>query len=524
VPAGWAGGQRFIGFDQPHMGEIDCDDAPLASAICTFGTGLNVGTMYVNARFADTTAPIVSFSGGPSSRVASTTASFSLMKNDPVAGFECNRDSAGWASCLSGVTYSSLSQGAHSLAIRGRDPSGNIGATVTRSWTVDTVAPVVSLSGPTGIVFDSSASFAFGASEAATFQCALDGGPFSSCSGSRAYSGLSAGPHTFRVFANDGLQDGPVVSRSWTVAAATVALDSTPAAVTRDSAPSFRFRSNDPGASFECSLGGEGGHDWQPCTSPRSYPGLPEGHHTFEVRAGEDDDPASFAFVVDRTPPGARIAGGPPSGLPVTATTVTFALLSDENSATFECSFDGAPWSPCANPVVLSGLTPGLHELDARASDAAGNTDPAPARRSFLVKLDQASPAGGGTSGGAPSVSTAPPAPQKLTVTLSFFAHATARSTRLTRISVTGVPAGASLVATCAGKGCPRKRTFKSTRSGSVALTPFRTTLRPGAKITVRVTRPGTIGAVKVLTIRRKKAPLITTLCLPPGASKPSSC
>jgi len=441
IPGGWAGGQRFVGFDQPHTGEIDCDDAPSSSAICTFGTGLNVGTMYVNARFTDTTAPVVSFTGGPSSRVSSTTASFTFNRNDPVGSFECNRDSNGWTSCLSGVTYSGLSKGAHSLLVRGRDPSGNVGAAVSRSWTVDT----------------------------------------------------------------------------------SVSLDSTPAELTRDAAPSFRFSASGAGASFECSLGGDGGHDWQPCTSPRSYPGLPEGRHVFQVRTGEDDDPASFAFTVDRTPPGARIAGGPPSGLPVISTSVTFALLSDENNATFECSFDGGAWAACADPMTLTGLTPGIHELDARATDAAGNTDAVPVRRSFLVKLDQGSPAGGGGSGTA--TTTPPPPPEvKLTITLSFFARATAKSTRLTRLTVTGVPTGASLVATCTGKGCPRKRTFTSTRAGAVSLTPFRTTLRPGAKITVRVTKPGATGAVKVLTIRKKKPPLVTTLCLPPGASKPTSC
>jgi hypothetical protein len=441
VPAGWAGGQRFVGFDQPHTGEIDCDDAPLASAICTFGTGLNVGVMYVNARFADTTAPLVSFTGGPSTRVASTSASFTFSRNDPVSGFECNRDSLGWVACSSGVTYSGLSRGAHSLAVRGRDPSGNLSAAVTRSWTVDT----------------------------------------------------------------------------------TVSLDSTPAAITRDTAPRFTFSASGGGASFECALGGDGGHDWQPCTSPRSYPGLPEGHHTFEVRAGEDDDPASFSFSVDRTPPGARIAGGPPSGLAVTSTSVTFALLSDENGATFECSFDAAAWAPCTNPITLTGLTPGIHELDARATDAAGNTDTAPVRRSFVVKLDQGSGGGGGGGGGGSGGTAGSAPPQRVTITLAFFARATAKSTRLTRLSVTGVPAGASVVATCTGSGCPRK-TFRSIRPGNVSLTPFRTTLRAGAKITVRVTKPGTTGAVKVLTVRKSKPPLITTLCLPPGASKATSC
>jgi hypothetical protein len=206
--------------------------------------------------------------------------------------------------------------------------------------------------------------------------------------------------------------------------------------------------------------------------------------------------------------------------LPVTATSVTFALLSDENNATFQCSFDGGAWAPCTSPMTLTGLTPGIHELDARATDAAGNTDAVAVRRSFLVKLDQASPAGGGGN----TTTTPPTPPQRLTITLAFFAHASAKSTRLTRLSVTGVPAGASLVATCTGKGCPRKKTFNSTRAGTVSLSPFRTTLRPGAKITIRVTKPGTTGAVKVLTIRKKKPPLTTTLCLPPGASNPTSC
>lgn len=178
--------------------------------------------------------------------------------------------------------------------------------------------------------------------------------------------------------------------------------------------------------------------------------------------------------------------------------------------------------------MTLSGLTPGIHELDAQATDAAGNTDPVPVSRSFLVKLDQGSPAGGGSAGGSsgasgsPGATTAPP--PKLTITLAFFAHATAKSTRITRLAVAGVPSGATLVATCSGKGCPRNKTLRSTRAGSVSLTPFRTTLRPGAKITVRVTKPGTTGAVKVLTSRKKKSPLITTLCVPPGASRATSC
>ena len=45
-----------------------------------------------------------------------------------------------------------------------------------------------------------------------------------------------------------------------------------------------------------------------------------------------------------------------------------------------------------------------------------------------------------------------------------------------------------------------------------------------GARLTFRVTKVGVIGVVKTLTIRKRKAPSLKTLCLPPGATRPSAC
>jgi hypothetical protein len=42
--------------------------------------------------------------------------------------------------------------------------------------------------------------------------------------------------------------------------------------------------------------------------------------------------------------------------------------------------------------------------------------------------------------------------------------------------------------------------------------------------ITVVVSRPGEIAAVKTITIRARKEPKVVTRCLPPGASRPQSC
>ena len=65
------------------------------------------------------------------------------------------------------------------------------------------------------------ASFSFAASEAATFQCALDGGAFTPCSSPAAYSGLAEGSHGFAVRATDqaGNVDPTPATRSWSVAA-----------------------------------------------------------------------------------------------------------------------------------------------------------------------------------------------------------------------------------------------------------------------------------------------------------------
>ena len=53
----------------------------------------------------------------------------------------------------------------------------------------------------------------------------------------------------------------------------------------------------------------------------------------------------------------------------------TFMLSSSEEGSTFECSLDGAPFSACTSPHVMTDLDTGRHVFQARAIDAAGNTD-----------------------------------------------------------------------------------------------------------------------------------------------------
>ncbi len=104
------------------------------------------------------------------------------------------------------------------------------------------------LSGPSGVLGSTAAvvvSFTFDSGDStATFQCSLDGGPWTACSSPQAYPGLSQGPHTFAVRAVDsaGTPDPTPATASWTVdtIAPAVALSS-PAggAVTNQAEPTF---------------------------------------------------------------------------------------------------------------------------------------------------------------------------------------------------------------------------------------------------------------------------------------------
>ena len=70
------------------------------------------------------------------------------------------------------------------------------------------------------------------------------------------------------------------------------------------------------------------------------------------------------------------------------------------------------------------------------------------------------------------------------------------------------------------GKGFVKKDAF-----GAIDLKKFvAKPLRPGIKLTVVVSKPNAINAVKTLTIRKSKAPLIVTQCIRPGTTKAVAC
>jgi glycosyltransferase involved in cell wall biosynthesis len=84
----------------------------------------------------------------------------------------------------------------------------------------DTTPPETTIdSGPQGSVASTSATFSFSSEAGATFECSLDGSPWSGCSSPKTYNGLADGQHTFGVRAIDqaGNVDATPAERVWTV-------------------------------------------------------------------------------------------------------------------------------------------------------------------------------------------------------------------------------------------------------------------------------------------------------------------
>ena len=99
--------------------------------------------------FADQVPPDTAITAGPSGPVASRSASFSFGASEGDANFECSLDGAPLTECGTPHGVDGLADGTHTLRVQARDGGDNLDPSpAERSWTVDTVAPLVSLSTP----------------------------------------------------------------------------------------------------------------------------------------------------------------------------------------------------------------------------------------------------------------------------------------------------------------------------------------------------------------------------------------
>ncbi|HVQ60292.1 MAG TPA: choice-of-anchor L domain-containing protein [Solirubrobacterales bacterium] len=101
----------------------------------------------------------------------------------------------------------------------------------------------------------------------------------------------------------------------------------------------------------------------------------------------------SVSYMEDSTAPAATIGAKPdsPSGSAAASFSFTGADPGGSGVAGFECKLDDGAFAACTSPKAYGSLGDGSHRFQVRATDLAGNVEPAPA--SYTWKVDTSVPA-----------------------------------------------------------------------------------------------------------------------------------
>jgi hypothetical protein len=277
--------------DGPHVFEVE---------------GVDVSGSASFSFTVDTTPPAVEFSQRPAPVSAIAKPTFAFSASEP-ASLACSLDGAPPQPCKSPHAQAqALADGPHSFTVTATDQVGNTGS-ATASFAIDTKPPTVVLTAqPPERSTGRTPSFAFVASEPATFTCGIDG-VSQPCASPFATPPLADGSHAFEVLAVDAAGNSARAGFQF-------AIDTRPPETgfrsrlrallrtRRGSTPlTVRFSADEPGATFACRV------DRGPlrsCGSSFSRRFVP-GRHAIRVQARDelgnlDPTPAVYRFRVER--------------------------------------------------------------------------------------------------------------------------------------------------------------------------------------------------------------------------------
>jgi hypothetical protein len=339
---------------------------------------------YFHAAFGvgsgDTVPPDTSITSDPTGGTTYTsTATFQFTSTEAGSSFSCNLDGAAFSSCTSPQTYSGLTQGPHTFAVKATDLSGNTDPSpATASWTVDLSEQTVTLNPTADSEVDAASPTAnFGTAKSIT----VDNTPLDDGFLKFSVTGITGAvlDARLRVFLSDGSLDGPAV----------YAADSTwtETGITWNNRPSRTSGVLDDLTDVTANTWME--YNVTPAvTANGTYAFDVAGTSADGVVFNSRDNPKNKPQLVltvhpDTTPPETSIVSGPTGT--VASTSATFSFSSNEAGSTFACSRDNAAYVACTSPTTYTGLAQGAHTFAVRATDLAGNTDPTPASASWSV-------------------------------------------------------------------------------------------------------------------------------------------
>jgi hypothetical protein len=223
------------------------------------------------------------------------TPSFAFSSADSGANFRCRLDHGEYAACTSPLTTAPLEDGDHKFTVEVTDTAQDTAA-VSRTFTVDTTAPVVAISrgpAPDSAVNDPTPTFWFSSSEPrSTFQCRYDNHGFRDCSGARSdtvASRLADRGHIFYVRAIDAAgNQSPGLATPFAVDTAAPQLEITGPRNAKtnqreQTAVTFTLRASEP-VTRRCRIDSR---RLKPCSERYRARKLRRGRHTLVVRVSD---------------------------------------------------------------------------------------------------------------------------------------------------------------------------------------------------------------------------------------------
>jgi large repetitive protein len=334
----------------------------------------NVGTASFSFS-VNSTAPTVTLMTVPAHLSNNTTAAVAFSVDDLSATAWCSLDGGPAAVCTSPISYPGLADGPHTIAIYAVSAAALTGSTITTGFSVDTVAPVVSVPAPlTGSVRSVNATLAFTANDpTATIYCAIDAAPAAACASPLDLSALAEGAHTVSVYARDPAgNQSSTVQDHFTIdnTAPVVTLTTPPPSTVAGSSATASFSTNDATAQAWCSLDGAAA---QTCTASVTYSGLSAGGHSISVYAidpaGNRSPTVSSSFTIVTAAP---VFTSVPSGVTLGVATYRWTATP---GLTYQYSYDGVHWSTTTTTSSNSSLNliPGSYTFRLRGVDSLGN-------------------------------------------------------------------------------------------------------------------------------------------------------
>ncbi|MBF0548462.1 MAG: SUMF1/EgtB/PvdO family nonheme iron enzyme [Candidatus Riflebacteria bacterium] len=342
----------------------------------------------------DLTPPTAALSNTPPNPTNQTTANINVSGTD-VAYYKYKLDSGTWSneiSVSSPISLTSLSEGAHSISVIGRDLAGNWqnqNSSTNYSWTISfqthTAIFTVFPNNPTN---QTVASFTIGGDGVIDYKYKIDSGSWSnpaSVSVVISLTSLAEGSHTISVIgkdsANNWQNQSSSTNYSWQIdlTPPIAGLSDTPSSVTNQTVANITVNGNGV-TKYKYKIDSGSWSTEKNVSEKIGLPALAQGSHSILVigcdAAGNwqsENSGTSFSWVVDTTPPNASLIAKPASV--INQTNSSFSIGGD-GVTLYRYKLDSGSWSSdCTTSTLidLTNLADGIHQISIIGRDSAGN-------------------------------------------------------------------------------------------------------------------------------------------------------